>query len=79
VSVVGHDDTQLAEMVMPRLTTVRIPAAAAGAAAVGMLLDMVTGRDGAVRGPFRLPAELVVRASTGPAGPVGGKDEDDRS
>jgi DNA-binding LacI/PurR family transcriptional regulator len=79
VSVVGHDDTQLAEMVMPRLTTVRIPAAAAGAAAVGMLLDMVAGRDGAVRGPLRLPAELVVRASTGPAGSVGGKDEDGRS
>ena len=79
VSVVGHDDTQLAEMVMPRLTTVRIPAAAAGAAAVGMLLDMVAGRDGVVHGPLRLPGELVVRASTGPAGPVGAKDEDDRS
>ena len=28
ISVVGHDDTALAEMVTPRLTTVRIPAAA---------------------------------------------------
>jgi DNA-binding LacI/PurR family transcriptional regulator len=66
MSVVGFDDTQLAEMVMPRLTTVRVPAAAAGAAAVRMLLELVGGRDGAVRGPLELSAELVVRASTGP-------------
>src|SRR3954449_11383564 len=37
-SVVGFDDTQLAEMVMPRLTTVRIPAAAAGGAGGGVVL-----------------------------------------
>jgi DNA-binding LacI/PurR family transcriptional regulator len=75
MSVVGHDDTQLAEMVMPRLTTVRIPAAAAGAAAVGMLLDVVAGRDSAVH-CLRLPAELVIRASTGPA-PVGAVEDGD--
>jgi DNA-binding LacI/PurR family transcriptional regulator len=77
VSVVGFDDTQLAEMVTPRLTTVRIPAAAAGTAAVGMLLDVVAGRPVAVR-RLRLEAELVVRSSTGPApnaaiGPRGGR------
>jgi DNA-binding LacI/PurR family transcriptional regulator len=66
-SVVGFDDTPLAEMVAPRLTTVRIAAAAAGAAAVRMLIDVIAGRDDAVRVPLRLPAELVVRASTGPA------------
>jgi DNA-binding LacI/PurR family transcriptional regulator len=76
ISVVGHDDTQLAEMVMPRLTTVRIPAAAAGAAAVGMLLDVVAGRDSAAH-RLRLPAELVIRASTGPA-PVGAVDDGNR-
>jgi LacI family transcriptional regulator/LacI family repressor for deo operon, udp, cdd, tsx, nupC, and nupG len=65
-SVVGFDDTQLAEMVLPRLTTVRIPAAAAGAAAVGLLLDLIGGRDGAVRDPVVLPAELIVRSTTGP-------------
>jgi DNA-binding LacI/PurR family transcriptional regulator len=75
VSVVGYDDTQLAEMVMPRLTTVRIPAATAGAAAVGMLLDVIGGRDGAVRDRLRLPAELVVRSSTGPAATAGGLNE----
>ena len=76
VSVVGFDDTQLAEMVMPRLTTVRIPAAAAGVAAVGMLLDVVGGRDGQARGPLHLPAELVIRSSTGPAPTLGGTRED---
>jgi DNA-binding LacI/PurR family transcriptional regulator len=66
MSVIGYDDTQLAEMVTPRLTTVRIPAAAAGTAAVGMLLDVVAGRRLAVRS-LLLDAELVVRSSTGPA------------
>jgi LacI family transcriptional regulator/LacI family repressor for deo operon, udp, cdd, tsx, nupC, and nupG len=70
VSVVGYDDTLLAEMVTPRLTTVRIPAAAAGTAAVGMLLDMVGGRDLTGR-RLQLEAELVVRSSTGPAPTVG--------
>src|SRR3954447_5312552 len=70
VSVIGFDDTQLAEMVTPRLTTVRIPAAAAGTAAVGMLLDVVAGRHLAVR-RLVLEAELVVRSSTGPAPAAG--------
>jgi DNA-binding LacI/PurR family transcriptional regulator len=79
VSVVGYDDTLLAEMVMPRLTTVRIPAATAGTAAAGMLLDVVGGRDGAVRDRLRLPAELVVRSSTGPAAAAGGQNGQRRS
>jgi LacI family transcriptional regulator/LacI family repressor for deo operon, udp, cdd, tsx, nupC, and nupG len=72
VSVVGFDDTLLAEMVTPRLTTVRIPAAAAGTAAVGMLLDVVHGREPAGRKLY-LEAELVVRSSTGPAPTAGGR------
>jgi LacI family transcriptional regulator/LacI family repressor for deo operon, udp, cdd, tsx, nupC, and nupG len=70
VSVVGFDDTLLAEMVTPRLTTVRIPAAAAGAAAVGMLTDVIAGRHAAVRS-IKLESELVVRSSTGPAPALG--------
>ena len=46
VSVVGHDDTALAETVTPRLTTVHIPAAAAGAAAAQMLVRHLVGRLG---------------------------------
>jgi DNA-binding LacI/PurR family transcriptional regulator len=69
-SVVGFDDTLLAGMVTPRLTTVRIPAAAAGAAAVGMLLDLIGGRPVAGR-RLELAGELVVRSSTGPAPVLG--------
>lgn len=66
ISIVGFDDTSLAEMVTPRLTTVRLPMEAAGRAAARMLLDAIGGRDGAVRSPLALPAELIVRSSTGP-------------
>jgi DNA-binding LacI/PurR family transcriptional regulator len=76
ISVVGFDDTQLAEMVTPRLTTVRIPAADAGTTAIEMLLDLVRGRDGNLRSPREIPAELVVRSSTGPARVVPGTGQD---
>jgi LacI family transcriptional regulator/LacI family repressor for deo operon, udp, cdd, tsx, nupC, and nupG len=67
LSVVGFDDTSLAEMVTPRLTTVRMPAAAAGREAFRSLLALVA-RDGAgVRGRVTLSAELIIRSSTGPA------------
>jgi DNA-binding LacI/PurR family transcriptional regulator len=65
ISVVGHDDTALAEMVTPRLTTVHIPAAAAGATATRLLIRYVRGDDGGVR-RYELPSELIVRGSTGP-------------
>jgi DNA-binding LacI/PurR family transcriptional regulator len=65
LSVVGFDDTSLAEMVTPRLTTVRLPMEAAGRAAARMLLDAIAGRDDS-RDPLALPAELIVRSSTGP-------------
>jgi DNA-binding LacI/PurR family transcriptional regulator len=67
LSVVGFDDTSLAEMVTPRLTTVRLPAADAGRAAVRMLLDGLGGRPG--HDVRALPGELIVRASTGPVPP----------
>jgi DNA-binding LacI/PurR family transcriptional regulator len=69
VSVVGFDDTGLAEMVIPLLTTVRLPAAAAGAAAVRMLLDLVNGRDGAAAARLHLGSELVIRSTTAPPAP----------
>ena len=43
ISVVGHDDTALAEMVTPRLTTVHIPAGAAGVTAAQMLITHLSG------------------------------------
>jgi DNA-binding LacI/PurR family transcriptional regulator len=65
ISVVGHDDTALAEMVTPRLTTVHIPAAAAGATATQLLIRYVRGDHSGVR-RYELPSELIVRGSTGP-------------
>lgn len=65
ISVVGHDDTALAEMVTPRLTTVHIPAAAAGATATQLLIRYVRGDDSGVR-RYELPSELIVRGSSGP-------------
>jgi LacI family transcriptional regulator/LacI family repressor for deo operon, udp, cdd, tsx, nupC, and nupG len=67
VSVVGYDDAPLASMVNPRLTTVRLPMAAAGSVAVTLLLDLLRGADLGAKAPVELPAELIVRASTGPA------------
>ena len=69
VSVVGFDDTVLASMVNPRLSTVRLPMADAGDRAVRMLVDLLGGGEPGAR-PVELPAELVVRASSGPAVPV---------
>jgi len=66
ISIVGFDDTSLAEMVTPRLTTVRLPIAVAGREAVRMLLDTIAGRDPGKRSPLVLPAELIIRSSTGP-------------
>ncbi|HWM56457.1 MAG TPA: LacI family DNA-binding transcriptional regulator [Pseudonocardia sp.] len=68
LSIVGFDDTSLAEMVTPRLTTVRLPAAMAGRAAARRLLDALraTPDPAPTPGPLALPGELIVRSSTGP-------------
>jgi LacI family transcriptional regulator len=59
ISIVGCDDVPMAEMVAPPLTTIRMPAGEAGAAAVRLL----TGEPTTVE----LSGTLVIRASTGPA------------
>jgi LacI family transcriptional regulator len=62
VSVVGYDDLWFSADVEPPLTTVRLPLEDMGAKAMTMVLGPAESR------PHRLvvPAELVVRASTGP-------------
>ncbi|MCI4065755.1 LacI family transcriptional regulator [Micromonospora sp. R77] len=83
VSVVGIDDITLSRLTRPKLTTVATPTAAAGRAAVDMLLQLdsdatrgVRGR-GAATGDRRttaqvmLQTELVIRDSTGPVPPTG--------
>ena len=64
VSVVGIDDTWLARMASPALTSVRVPADAAGAAAVRLMVGVLSGRPMATT-VVELPTELIVRASTG--------------
>jgi DNA-binding LacI/PurR family transcriptional regulator len=67
VSVVGFDDIQMAALATPALTTVAVPTAIAGRAAVDMLLDALAERTGNGRQAYELRTELMVRASTGPA------------
>jgi len=67
ISVIGFDDIPTAAMTSPPLTTVAMPTAAAGRAAVDLLLAIVSGDAGtAAADQDRLRADLRVRASTGP-------------
>ena len=67
VSVIGIDDIWVAPMAVPALTTVRVPGAQAGTAAVRLLCDVLAAGSTAGTRPVVLPTELIVRASTGPA------------
>lgn len=64
VSVVGIDDIMLSRLTRPKLTTVATPTAAAGRAAVDMLL--AHGDDRRTTAHAHLQTELVIRDSTGP-------------
>ncbi len=65
LSVVGFDDSELAEIVVPRLTTVRQPLAEMGRIAVSLLLRLLENqRVDALR--IELATKLVVRESTAP-------------
>ncbi len=63
VSVVGIDDIMLSRLTRPKLTTVATPTAAAGRAAVDMLL--AHGDDRRTTAHITLQTELVIRDSTG--------------
>lgn len=64
-SVVGFDDLEMASYYCPPLTTVHQPTHQLGQCAINMLLKLIRGESNPQ--PERLPAELVIRASTGPA------------
>ncbi|WP_242454118.1 LacI family DNA-binding transcriptional regulator [Bailinhaonella thermotolerans] len=64
LSITGFDDVLLAEALEPELTTVRLPAEELGARGVETLLELLAGGEPPA---VRLPVDLVVRASTGPA------------
>ncbi|HMN39883.1 MAG TPA: LacI family DNA-binding transcriptional regulator [Phycisphaerales bacterium] len=67
--IVGFDDTRLASLIRPQLSTVRVPMAELGAAAVRMLVERV-------QDPHRhsvtatLPTHLIVRGTSSPSHPT---------
>jgi LacI family transcriptional regulator len=66
ISVIGFDDIPMAEQFHPALTTVRQPFQQMASSAVNTLLAQIAGVEAASQ-RITFPAELVVRASTGPA------------
>lgn len=64
LGVVGFDDTRLAQMIKPPLTTVRVPMSKMGATAIELLCQRLADPE---RPPTKvsLPAELVIRESCG--------------
>lgn len=67
ISVVGIDDIPFSTMSSPALTTVALPKEEAGRAAVDLLLSLLQRPDDADGARRELPAQLLVRASTGVA------------
>jgi LacI family transcriptional regulator len=63
ISLVGHNDMPLLDMLSPPLTTVRIQHREMGRHAARLLLDMITTPDSQ---PLRitLPPQLILRGST---------------
>jgi DNA-binding LacI/PurR family transcriptional regulator len=68
VSVVGFDNILDSELVVPRLTTLAAPLVSLGSTAVNHLLNSGRRETQHTGEPVLLPARLVVRDSTGPAG-----------
>ncbi|CAN5775156.1 LacI family DNA-binding transcriptional regulator [soil metagenome] len=66
LGIAGFDDVDLAEAMLPALTTVRIPRYEIGALAAELLLERIGGRE-AVEPVRDLGFEIVVRDSTRPA------------
>lgn len=67
VSVVGYDNTLVAELVQPGLTTVGAPLRAMGSTGVQNLIARLNGARSGSSEPVVLPAALVPRGSTAPA------------
>jgi LacI family transcriptional regulator len=64
LAVVGFDDTRMARMTKPLLTTVRVPMSNMGATAIDLLCQRIAEPDREAK-TVSLPAELVVRESSG--------------
>jgi LacI family transcriptional regulator len=68
ISVVGYNDIPMSRYVSPPLTTIELPSEELGAEAARMALGALAGEGGEEPELVQLPASLVVRRSTGPAG-----------
>jgi DNA-binding LacI/PurR family transcriptional regulator len=66
ISVVGYDDSQIAQLQLIGLTSVRQAVDRFGNAAMGMLIERIEGRQAGSL-VHRIPTELVVRGTTAPA------------
>jgi len=67
ISVVGFDDIAAASYVQPSLTTIAYPKRQMGRAGIETLLGLLRSEEEMPAGTLKLPVELIVRASTGPA------------
>jgi len=65
ISVVGHNDMPLVDLISPPLTTIRIGHREMGRGAAKLLLKEIDNRGAAVQHVILQP-ELIVRASTTP-------------
>ena len=66
ISIVGCDDIELAQLVTPELTTIKVPARELGGRAARLLISAIEGEK--EKKPSRpLPVSLVKRGTTGPA------------
>jgi LacI family transcriptional regulator len=66
LAVVGFDDTRMAQMTKPMLTTVRVPMSNMGATAIELLCQRIAEPEREAK-TVSLPAELIVRDSSGAA------------
>jgi len=62
IAIIGYDDIRLAELVSPKLTTLRVPRTEIGATTMQMLLEQIEV-EGAEPKEIHLRPELIVRAS----------------
>jgi LacI family transcriptional regulator len=65
IAVAGFDDIPIARYVSPTLTTIRVPIAALGAAALGALAQRIEAARAGTGRTTVMPVELVVRRSCG--------------
>jgi LacI family transcriptional regulator len=66
MSIIGCDDIELAQLVTPELTTVKVPAGELGARAARLLIRAIEGEK-EKKAPRLLPVSLVKRGTTAPA------------